>query len=1033
MNRLILWSVQNRLLVLAAALLMLLVGIDVAHKMPVDVFPDLTAPTVTVLTEAHGLAPEEVETLVTFPIETAVNGATGVRRVRSASGVGLSIVWVEFDWGTDIQIARQIVNEKLQMVGPQLPADIPPPSMAPVSSVMGEILFLSLKWEQPGATEEARQAQMMEARSLADWVVRKRLLSVSGVSQVVPIGGAVRQVQVRLRPEAMRALDVSFEQVAHALRAGNANASGGFFAEAGQEYLLRGVGRAQTLDDLGETPVTVRDSIPILVRQVADVVVGPKVKRGEGSADAEPAVILAIMKQPDANTLAITARLDATLDEIQATLPRGLVINRNIFRQADFISVSVDNVSEALRDGAILVAIILFFFLGNFRTAAISLVAIPLSLVAAVLVMKASGVTLNTMTIGGLTIAVGALVDDAIIDVENVFRRLRENRRRPEPRPALDVVYDASVEVRSSIFFATLIIILVFLPLFFLSGLEGRMLAPLGLAYVVAIGASLIVAITVTPALCAWLLPNSKALDHDESWLLQRLKQAYAPTLQLALRVPAVVVAGSIAAFLMALAVVPLLGRSFLPEFNEGSLTLSVLTLPGTSLEASDHLGRRVEEVLLGFPEVAATARRTGRAELDEHAQDVNASEIDVRLDFSTSERDKEAFLAELRRALAQVPGAVISVGQPLSHRIDHMLSGSRSAIAIKLYGDDLVVLRQVAEQVKDAIQIIPGAVDVTIEQQVDIPELEIRADRAAAARYGLTTGEVVEAVERAFTGEVVGTLLEGQRTTDIVIRLDDASREDFEALLSTPIDTPTGARVPLKAVASIVRDTSPNTITREGVQRKMVVQANVADRDIVSVVEDMRVAVRDQVPMPEGYFPVFGGQFESAAEATRTIGLLTAGVIVGIFLLLVVAFKSVRNALLTLVNLPLALIGGVLAVALTSGVVSIPALVGFITLFGIAARNGIMMISHFEHLIHEEGLSVDEAVRKGSMERLAPILMTALCAGLALIPLVLGADEPGNEIQAPMGVVILGGLLSSTALNMLVVPVLYRRFGRSA
>ena len=1033
MNRLIQWSVQNRLLVLAAALLMLVVGVDVARKMPVDVFPDLTAPTVTVLTEAHGLAPEEVETLVTFPIETSVNGASGVRRVRSASAVGISIVWVEFDWGTDILIARQIVNEKLQLVASQLPSDIAPPSMAPVSSVMGEILFLSLKWDAPAATPELRAAQMMEARTLADWVVRKRLLSVGGVSQVVPIGGAVRQVQVRLRPEAMQALDVSFEQVAHALRSGNTNASGGFYAEAGQEYLLRGVGRAETLDDIGETPVTVRGGVPILVRQVADVEIGAKVKRGEGSADAEPAVILAVMKQPDANTLALTASLDAALDEIQTTLPKGLSINRNIFRQADFISTSVDNVSEALRDGAILVAIILFLFLGNFRTAIISLLAIPLSLVAAVLVMKATGVTLNTMTIGGLTIAVGALVDDAIIDVENVFRRLRENRRSASPRPALEVVYAASVEVRASIFFATLIIILVFLPLFFLSGLEGRMLAPLGLAYIVAIAASLLVAITVTPALCAWLLPNSSALDHDESWLMRGLKRGYAPVLDLALRLPWLVLAAAMGAFVVALLVLPFMGRSFLPEFNEGSLTLNVLTLPGTSLEASDRLGRRVEDVLLTFPEVAATARRTGRAELDEHAQDVNAAEVDVRLDFSESERDKEEFLGELRKALAQVPGAVITVGQPLSHRIDHMLSGSRSAIAIKVYGDDLGVLRQLAEQVKAAIEPVEGAVDVNIEQQVDIPELEIRADRAAAARYGLTTGELVEAVERAFSGEVVGMMLEGQRTTDIVVRLDDSSREDLQALLSTPIDTPTGARVPLKAVASIVPGTSPNTISREGVQRKMVVQANVAGRDIVSVVEDMRAAVREQVPMPEGYYPVFGGQFESAAEATRTIGFLTAGVIVGIFLLLVVAFKSARNALLTLVNLPLALIGGVLAVALTSGVVSIPALVGFITLFGIATRNGIMMISHFEHLVREEGHSIDHAVRQGSLERLAPILMTALCAGLALVPLVLGADEPGNEIQAPMGIVILGGLLSSTALNMLVVPVLYRRFGRPA
>ena len=1031
MNRLIRWSVDNRLLVLALSLLLLLFGADVARQMPVDVFPDLTAPTVTVVTEAHGLAPEEVESLVTFPIETGVNGACGVRRVRSASGIGISIVWVEFDWGTDILAARQIVGERLQLVAPTLPPDMPPPTMSPTSSVMGEILFLALRWEQPASDPEAVQAQAMEARGFADHVLRKRLLSVAGVSQVIPIGGAVRQLSVQLRPEAMAALDVSFEEVAHALRTSNSNAAGGFLARGGQELLLRGVGRAGSAAEIGETPVAVRDGVPVLVRQVAEVGYTAKPKRGEGSANAAPAVVLAVMKQPDANTLSLTETLDRTLDEVAATLPPGLVLEQNIFRQADFISVAVSNVSVALRDGAILVALILILFLGNVRTALISLVAMPLSLVAGVLAMEAAGVTLNTMTIGGLTIAVGALVDDAIIDVENVFRRLRENARRPEPRPAFDVVYEASVEVRSSIFFATLIIILVFLPLFFLAGLEGRMLAPLGLAYIVAIAASLLVAMTVTPALCAWLLPGSKALDHEESTVLRWIKRAYAPTLRGALAHPGLVLAGSGAALVVALAILPFLGRSFLPEFNEGQLTINVVTLPGTSLEASDALGRRIEALLLSFPEVAATARRTGRAELDEHAQDVNAAELDVRLDFSESERDKEAFLAELRSALDSVPGAIITVGQPLSHRIDHMLSGTRAAIAIKIFGDDLSGLRAVAEQVRSAVEDVPGAVDVSIEQQVDIPELEIRADRAAAARYGLTTGELVEAVERAWTGEVVGQMLEGQRTTELVLRLHPDATTDEGALLRTPIHTPAGPTVPLGALAKISRDQSPNTISREGVQRKMVVQANVADRDLVSVVEEMRARVAERVKLPQGWYVQFGGQFESAAEAARTIGLLSLGVLAGVFALLAMALRSARNALLVLVNLPLALIGGILAVAATSGTISIPALVGFITLFGIATRNGIMMVSHFEHLREVEGRSVDEAVVQGSMERLAPILMTALCAALALIPLVLNADAAGNEIQAPMGVVILGGLLTSTALNVLVVPVLYRRYAR--
>ncbi|MCY1021755.1 efflux RND transporter permease subunit [Pyxidicoccus sp. MSG2] len=1035
MNRLIRWSIDNRLLVVAASVVLLVLGFQVALSMPVDVFPDLTAPTVTVLTEAHGLAPEEVETLVTFPIETAVNGATGVRRVRSASGVGISIVWVEFEWGTDIYTARQVVNEKLQLVAAQLPPDVPPPSMAPISSVMGEILFLSVSWQEDALAKDAagREAQMMEARGAADWVLRKRLLSVPGVSQVVPIGGSVKQYQVLLRPEALQALNVSFEQVATALRTTNHNASGGFYVQGGQEYLLRAVGRAKGVEDLASTVVTVRGGVPITVGQVADVRVGSRIKRGEGSANAEPAVILAVMKQPDANTLALTERLDAVLDEVQLTLPTGMVVGRNIFRQSDFISVAVHNVSVALRDGAILVAVILLIFLMNARATFISLTAIPLSLVAAVLVLKALGVTLNTMTIGGLTIAIGALVDDAIIDVENVFRRLRENAHLPEGqrRPALEVIYQASVEVRQAIVFATLIIILVFLPLFFLSGLEGRMLAPLGLAYIVAIAASLVVAVTLTPALCAYLLPNAKALGAEEGPLLRWLKARYRPLLLWTLARPRAILAGAGLALVATLAVVPFLGRSFLPEFNEGTLTLNVVTLPGTSLEESDKLGRRVEEVLLSFPEVVSTSRRTGRAELDEHAQDVNAAELDVGLDLSKGERGKEALLEAMRKALTQVPGVIVTIGQPLSHRIDHMLSGTRANIALKLYGDDLDRLRTLAEQVKKVAEATPGAVDVAIEQQVDIPELEIRTDRDAVARYGLTTGEVAEAVERAFAGETVGTVLEGQRVVEIAVRLDDASRVDVDAIAATLVDTPVGPSIPLKMLASLTRESGPNTISREGVQRKMVVQANVAGRDLSAVVDDLRARISSEVPMPSGYYVDYGGQFESAEEATRTIAWLSVAVVVGIFLLLVVAFGSVRNSLLTLINLPLALIGGVVAVALTSGVVSVASLVGFITLFGIATRNGILMVSHYEHLMTEEGKGLAEAVVQGSLERLAPVLMTALCAGLALVPLVIAGDEPGNEIQAPMGVVILGGLMSSTFLNMLVVPVLFRRFGR--
>jgi CzcA family heavy metal efflux pump len=1035
MNRLIRWSIDNRLLVVVATAVLLVLGFAVVRDMPVDVFPDLTAPTVTVLTESHGLAPEEVETLVTFPIETAVNGATGVRRVRSASGVGISIVWVEFEWGTDIHVARQVVNEKLALVTAQLPEDIPPPTMAPISSVMGEILFLSVSWdERTSSMNEAKRAeQMMEARGVSDWALRRRLLSVAGVSQVIPIGGAVKQYQVLLRPEALQALQVSFDQVATALRTTNQNSSGGFYVQGGQEYLLRAVGRARGVEDVAATVVTVRDGQPITVAQVADVKIGPKVKRGEGSANAEPAVILAVLKQPDANTLELTKRLDAALDELTPSLPKGLEVNRHIFRQSDFISVAIRNVSVALRDGAILVAVILFLFLLHVRATLISLTAIPVSLVVAALALKLFGISLNTMSIGGLTIAIGALVDDAIIDVENVFRRLRENAHRPpeQQQSALDVIYHASSEVRGSILFATLIIVAVFLPLFFLAGLEGRMLAPLGLAYIVAIMASLVVALTLTPALCAYLLPRAKSLGREESPLLTWLKARYATLLGWALARPRTILAGSASMFLAALAIVPFLGRSFLPEFNEGTLTLNLVTLPGTSLEESDKLGRRVERTLLSIPEVVSTSRRTGRAELDEHAQDANASELDVGLDMSKGQRSKSELLAAMRKALAQVPGAVITIGQPLSHRIDHMLSGTRANIALKIYGDDLDTLRSLSERIKGVAEMTQGAVDVAIEQQVDIPEIEIRVDRDAVARVGLTAGQVTEAVEQAFAGERVDVMLEGQRSFDLIVRLNDEARADLDSIASTSIDTPSGARVPLRMLASLNREAGPNTISREGVQRKMVVQANVVGRDLASLVDDLKARIARDVSFPPGYYVVYGGQFESAAEATRAIGLLSVVVIVLVFLLLTVAFSSTRNALLTLINLPLALIGGVVAVALTSGVVSIASLVGFITLFGIATRNGILMVSHYEHLMREDGKLLPEAVLQGSIERLAPILMTALCAGLALIPLVLAGHEPGNEIQAPMGVVILGGLLSSTVLNMLVVPVLYRLYGR--
>ena len=1012
MDRIIRWSITNRLFVVVAALGVLAYGAVVTLRMPVDVFPDLTAPSVTVVTEAHGLAPQEVESLVTFPIESAVNGATGVRRVRSSSGIGISIVWVEFDWGMDKYVARQIVNEKLQMVAAQLPPDISPPTLAPISSIMGEILFIAVRSDRHTP---------MEVREVADWTIRRRLLSLPGVAQVVPIGGDVRQFQVRVDPERLRAFDVTLAEVTEALSESNANSTGGFFVRGGQESLIRGVGRIQSEADIARAVVSVRDGVPILVEHVATVEIGAAIKRGEGSSNGKPAVVIGIQKQPGANTLALTSLVDAELAAIQKTLPEGMTIELNKVRQADFINTAVRNVSVALRDGAILVAIILFLFLWNVRATLISLASLPLSLVVAMLTMHALGITINTMTLGGLTIAIGALVDDAIIDVENVFRRLQENAALPADRrrAAPDVIFEASREVRGSIVFATLIVMVVFLPLFFLTGVEGRLLWPLGMAYLVAIFASLVVALTLTPALCAYVLPRAKSLAHGDSFLVRALKRAYRPLLTAVVRRPSIVIIAAGAMLAVAIALVPFLGRTFLPEFNEGALTVAVVTLPGTSLEESDRLGQRVEATLMGFPEVVSTARRTGRAELDEHAQDVNAAEIDVRL--RRGSRSKEEFLAELRKELSVIPMSV-TIGGPIAHRIDHMLSGTRASIAIKLFGDDLTQLRASAEEIKKVMEQVTGVVDLQVEQQVDVPQLALVFDREAIARHGLRAGELAEIVETAFAGNKVTRVLENQRTYDVVVRYQDSQRADLEAIRSTVVDTPSGAKVPLKMLADIRDDVGPNTISRENVQRRIVVSANVGGRDLRGVVD----GIERDVVLPDGYYVVYGGQFESEQAATRTISLLGVLVVIGIFMLLFLSFRSVRNALLIMVNLPLALIGGVVAVSLGGGVLSVASLVGFITLFGIATRNGIMMVSHYEHLRSVEGAPFDEAVIRGSLERLSPVLMTAMCAGLALIPLVLAGAETGNELQAPMGVVILGGLVSSTALNMLVVPALY-------
>ncbi len=1022
LDRIIKWSLENRVITLFAAVILLAAGAWASLSMPVDVFPDLTAPTVTVLTEAHGMAPEEVETLITIPIETAVNGATGVRRVRSSTAQGIAIVWVEFDWGTDIFLARQIVSEKLQLVASQFPPDIDPPILAPISSVMGEILLV-------GMTSDTHSP--MEVRSAADWAVRRRLLSIEGVSQVIPIGGEVKQYQVRLRPEAMQAHNVSLNEVLEAAASSNENASGGIYQESGREILIRGIGRAQNVEDIGRTVVTTNDGVPVLLENVADIIIGPAPRFGIASVNAEPAVILSIQKQPGANTLALTERIDDELERIQAQLPAGMEIKKGIFRQASFISLAVNNVVEALRDGAILVVIVLFLFLWNFRTTGISVLAIPLSLAVAMLVMKLLGVSINTMTLGGMAIAIGALVDDAIIDVENVFRRLRENSKLPsaESRSALSVVYEASCEVRGPILNATLIITIVFIPLFFLSGVEGRMLQPLGLAYIISIIASLVVAVTVTPALCYFLLPNSRIMEKDgESWLVEQLKSIYAGVLRSVLKHSSFVLAAGVLLILVTIAAFPFLGRGFLPEFQEGSLVISAVTLPGTDLGTSNGIGQRIEEILLDHEFVKSTSRRTGRAELDEHAQGANAAEIDVQLDLTKASLGTA--LLELRSALTMVPGTNITIGQPIGHRIDHMLSGTRASVAIKLFGGDLYGLRQDAEKIRTVASTVEGVVDLSVEQQADVPQLRIYANREAMASYGVTPGQLAETIDVAFAGEAVSQIREGQESYDLVVRLDQKNRASEEQLKNTLIDTPSGPKVPLSLLASIRKERGPNTISRENVQRKIVVSANVAGRDVGSVVEEIQQLVTQDVTLSAGYYIEYGGQFESAKKATRTITLLSLLSILFIFLILYKEFASIRTALLVMVNLPLALSGGVLVLFLfLGGELNVAALVGFITLFGIAVRNGILLVSHYIQLL-KEGKLLPEAVFQGSMERLNPILMTALTAGLALIPLALGGGEPGKEIQTPMAIVILGGLLTSTFLNMVVVPVLFLRYG---
>jgi CzcA family heavy metal efflux pump len=1028
LDRLIRFSLQHRLLVLAAAALMLLLGGWWTAEIPIDIFPDLSAPTVTVITEAAGTAPEEVEALVTFPIESAVNGAIGIRRLRSVSADGISVVWVEFDWGTDIYLARQVVTERLQRV--ELPAQAERPELGPISSIMGEITFIALTSDRLSA---------MDLRRLGETVVRRNLLAIPGISQVVPIGGEVPQLQVSVRPDALAQHGLTIDEVVAAAAGASRSPAAGFYVDGGQEYLVRGLGRARHPEEIASSVVRHTGAGPIRIGDVATVGWGPEPARGTASYKTRPAVILSVQKQPGANTLDLTLEIDRALERIAATLPQGVAIEKENFRQADFITVAIRNVTVALRDGAILVIVILFLFLGSWRTTLISALAIPLALIAGMLVVSLAGGTINTMTLGGLTIAIGALVDDAIIDVENVFRRLRLEREKPagERRPPLEVVFRASSEVRKAIVFATLIIVLVFVPLFFLPGIEGRLLRPLGVAYVAAIAASLVVSLTVTPVLCYLLLPRAGALAAREPWLLRTLRRAYGPSLDWALGHRAAVIVASALAVAAAVALLPFLGRSFLPAFNEGSLTVSVVSEPGIPLAESDALGRQVEQALLAFPEVISTSRRTGRAEKDEHVQGVNASEMEVVLrPLGEGRDDKAELLAAMRSAVATIPGVAVSFGQPISHRIDHMISGSKTNLAIKVFGPDLTVLRGLASAIENELAGVEGIVDLSNQEQAAIPELVIDFDRRSMARYGLSPAALALAVEAQFQGVEAGEVVDQGLTSRIVVRFAGVGDVPRERVAALPVTTSEGRLIALDDVADLRFDLGPSMVRRENVQRVAMLTANVAGADLAGTVERAQAVVAGAVDLPTGYLVTFGGQFEEASRGVRNLAVLGALILAGMYGMLYLAFRSHRETLVVLVNLPLALIGGIFAVTLADGVLSIATLVGFVTLFGIATRNGVLLVTHYQHLMREEGLDVKEAVRRGSRERLAPILMTALTAGLALVPLVLQGDQPGNEIQSPMALVILGGLITSTFLNLVVVPALYqprRRAPRAA
>ncbi|HJA88098.1 MAG TPA: CusA/CzcA family heavy metal efflux RND transporter [Candidatus Parabacteroides intestinavium] len=1018
LNKIIHYSLHNRLLVLVCAVLLMIGGTYTAFHTDVDVFPDLNAPTVVVMTEANGMAPEEVERLVTFPVETAVNGAMDVRRVRSSSTTGFSVVWVEFDWGTDIYRARQIVSEKLAIVSEDLPQNVGKPTLGPQSSILGEMLIL-------GMTSDS--TSLLDMRTIADWTIRPRLLSTGGVAQVAVIGGDIKEYQILLDPARMKHYGIGLDQVLAVCRQMNQNANGGVLYEYSNEYIIRGVLSTDKAEEIAKGVVALTpDQTPVLLEDIATVKVGGKSPRlGLASEKGKPAVLITVTKQPNTSTIDLTAKLDAIVAELQKNMPADVHISTDIFRQSRFIDSSINNVKQSLFEGSFFVVIVLFIFLMNVRTTVISLVALPLSLLFSIVTLHYLGLTINTMSLGGMAIAIGSLVDDAIVDVENVYKRLRQNRLLPadQQRPTKEVVFDASREVRMPILNSTLIIVVSFLPLFFLTGMEGRMLVPLGIAFIVALFASTVVALTLTPVLCSYLLDRNKGQKPpQDAWVARKLRVVYEKALVYAIAHKKAVLLGTFSVFVVALGFFFTLGRSFLPPFNEGSFTINVSTLPGISLEESDRMGRRAEELLMQVPEIQTVARKTGRAELDEHALGVNVSEIEAP--FELKDRSREEVTNDVREKLSTIKGANIEIGQPISHRIDAMLSGTEANIAIKLFGTDLNRMFLIGNQIKDAVQGIEGLVDLKVEQQIERPQLTITPKREILAKYGIPLPEFGEYVNVMLGGEVVSQVYDDGKTFDLTVKASDDSRVTMDAIRDMMIDA-NGVKVPLSYVADIRSASGPNTINRENVQRKIVISANVSERDLHGVVNDIQQAVNEKIHLPEGYHIEYGGQFESEQAASRTLLLTSFMSLIVIFLLLYNEFKDARESGVVMLNLPLALIGGVFILCLTSGEISIPAIIGFISLFGIATRNGMLLISHYTQL-RSEGATLKHAVVQGSLDRLNPILMTALSSALALIPLAINGDLPGNEIQSPMAKVILGGLLSSTFLNGFIIPIIY-------